>query len=107
LSPPPLHHVRETWRAAILTLPSPAVTVGECLGEARANWYRAPRNGSPATTTKATPTATAFPESPDWSCGAGIGYRCPGTNCCSQYGWCGSTSEYCGAGCQKSYGKCN
>ncbi|KAL2629082.1 hypothetical protein R1flu_013768 [Riccia fluitans] len=25
---------------------------------------------------------------------------CPGNLCCSQYGWCGTTEEYCGAGCQ-------
>ncbi|PTQ26714.1 hypothetical protein MARPO_0535s0001 [Marchantia polymorpha] len=25
---------------------------------------------------------------------------CPNNLCCSQYGWCGSTSEYCGTGCQ-------
>ncbi|GAB4853070.1 hypothetical protein Ancab_017255 [Ancistrocladus abbreviatus] len=28
------------------------------------------------------------------------GATCPGGLCCSQYGWCGSTPDYCGAGCQ-------
>uniref|UniRef100_A0A0E0AEL5 chitinase n=1 Tax=Oryza glumipatula TaxID=40148 RepID=A0A0E0AEL5_9ORYZ len=28
------------------------------------------------------------------------GALCPNCLCCSQYGWCGSTSDYCGAGCQ-------
>lgn len=28
------------------------------------------------------------------------GALCPGGLCCSQYGWCGSTDEYCGNGCQ-------
>ncbi|KAH7341226.1 hypothetical protein BKA66DRAFT_543947, partial [Pyrenochaeta sp. MPI-SDFR-AT-0127] len=28
-------------------------------------------------------------------------------NCCSQYGWCGKTTAYCGHGCQKGFGKCN
>ncbi|KAJ4776451.1 Endochitinase [Rhynchospora pubera] len=28
------------------------------------------------------------------------GALCPDNLCCSQYGWCGSTSEYCGEGCQ-------
>ena len=27
-------------------------------------------------------------------------------NCCSQYGWCGSTSGYCGSGCQPDWGEC-
>ncbi|OAE25793.1 hypothetical protein AXG93_1180s1010 [Marchantia polymorpha subsp. ruderalis] len=25
---------------------------------------------------------------------------CPDNLCCSQYGWCGSTSDYCGTNCQ-------
>ena len=29
-----------------------------------------------------------------------------GGPCCSQYGWCGSTPDYCGAGCQAAYGSC-
>ncbi|XP_038693630.1 endochitinase-like [Tripterygium wilfordii] len=28
------------------------------------------------------------------------GALCPGGACCSQYGWCGNTNEYCGEGCQ-------
>ncbi|KAI5402230.1 endochitinase A2 [Lathyrus oleraceus] len=28
------------------------------------------------------------------------GALCPGGLCCSKFGWCGSTSEYCGDGCQ-------
>ncbi|XP_058009509.1 inactive chitinase-like protein 1 [Hevea brasiliensis] len=28
------------------------------------------------------------------------GALCPGGLCCSQYGWCGDTSAYCGDGCQ-------
>ncbi|XXG59966.1 hypothetical protein AAC387_Pa04g1962 [Persea americana] len=28
------------------------------------------------------------------------GATCPGGLCCSQYGYCGSTNPYCGAGCQ-------
>jgi hypothetical protein len=27
--------------------------------------------------------------------------------CCSQYGWCGSTTAYCGTGCQSKFGRCN
>lgn len=50
--------------------------------------------------------------SPDATCGLnnnGAGYTCQGSsfgNCCSQNGWCGSTSAYCGTGCQSKYGTC-
>ncbi|EAZ27337.1 hypothetical protein OsJ_11278 [Oryza sativa Japonica Group] len=34
-------------------------------------------------------------------CGSQAGGAvCPNCLCCSQFGWCGSTSDYCGAGCQ-------
>jgi len=41
------------------------------------------------------------------NCGSGIG-SCPEGQCCSQYGFCGTTSEYCEntLGCQKDYGSC-
>ncbi|XP_062176801.1 endochitinase-like [Alnus glutinosa] len=32
------------------------------------------------------------------------GATCPGGLCCSQYGWCGTTSDYCADGCQS---QCN
>ncbi|KAI9124067.1 hypothetical protein K1719_005367 [Acacia pycnantha] len=32
------------------------------------------------------------------------GALCPGGLCCSQFGWCGSTDEYCGRGCQSQCG---
>ncbi|XP_054777486.1 endochitinase [Prosopis cineraria] len=32
------------------------------------------------------------------------GALCPGGLCCSQFGWCGSTTEYCGPGCQSQCG---
>ncbi|RPB11863.1 glycoside hydrolase/deacetylase [Morchella conica CCBAS932] len=47
---------------------------------------------------------------PDGSCGASNGgYKCPTDSykCCSQYGWCGDTDEYCGTGCQSGYGTCS
>ncbi|CAF3359542.1 unnamed protein product [Rotaria socialis] len=36
--------------------------------------------------------------------GYGTGCHCPSNMCCSQWGYCGTTAEYCGAGCQQ--GKC-
>ncbi|XXG98712.1 casein kinase 2 regulatory subunit [Hypoxylon texense] len=48
--------------------------------------------------------------SPDMTCGntwAGTaGYTCPDSLCCSQYGYCGSTADYCETGCQGSFGAC-
>ncbi|KAH0610047.1 uncharacterized protein H6S33_012593 [Morchella sextelata] len=52
--------------------------------------------------------------SPDNTCGfayngAGNNYTCDSTTagtCCSQYGYCGSTSDYCGTGCQSDFGSC-
>ncbi|KAK3393460.1 hypothetical protein B0H63DRAFT_554825 [Podospora didyma] len=49
--------------------------------------------------------------SPDDSCGpTSVGnYTCTGSafgKCCSQWGWCGASVEYCGTGCQKAYGTC-
>ncbi|GAO49673.1 hypothetical protein G7K_3820-t1 [Saitoella complicata NRRL Y-17804] len=41
--------------------------------------------------------------SPDNTCGGTNGYTCPDSSCCSQYGWCGTTTDYCGTGCQQSF----
>ncbi|KAK2000074.1 glycoside hydrolase/deacetylase [Colletotrichum falcatum] len=112
-----------------------AVTVGECLGDPPANWYRgnvpaynfkisavspkACTSTSPATSKGTSPasassasaasTSTALPVSLDATCGATAGKTCQGStfgNCCSVNGWCGSTSAYCGTGCQPGYGTC-
>ncbi|KAL8378118.1 hypothetical protein RB595_008701 [Gaeumannomyces hyphopodioides] len=48
--------------------------------------------------------------SQEGNCGGKRGPTCLGSefgDCCSQYGWCGSTSAYCDAGCQPGFGKCN
>ncbi|OAL44265.1 hypothetical protein IQ07DRAFT_463352, partial [Pyrenochaeta sp. DS3sAY3a] len=47
--------------------------------------------------------------SPDGTCGGTTGYSCPGSgfgNCCSSYGWCGSTTAHCGTGCNNAFGTC-
>ncbi|KAI1386959.1 carbohydrate-binding module family 18 [Hypoxylon trugodes] len=48
--------------------------------------------------------------SPDLTCGktgAGVnGYTCPSGMCCSQYGYCGSSTDYCAEGCQSAFGTC-
>jgi len=40
-------------------------------------------------------------------CGPSTGVRCGSNLCCSQFGYCGSTSEYCGQGCQPGWGRCD
>lgn len=53
--------------------------------------------------------ALAATVSKDATCGGTNKYTCLGStfgNCCSRAGWCGSTSAYCGTGCQPGYGNC-
>jgi len=42
------------------------------------------------------------------NCGAGTLCNNLEYPCCSQYGWCGTSEEYCGRGCQSEFGiRCN
>jgi hypothetical protein len=79
-----------------------SVTVGTCLGDPAANWYRTTSGGG--TTTP--PPTTGGTTSPDETCGGSNAYVCPSGQCCSQYGWCGTTTDYCGTGCQSTFGTC-
>jgi len=86
------------------------VTMGECMGEPEANWYRTSGGGGGSTTPPPTNGggSGSTPVSTDGSCGAGKA-TCKGStfgNCCSQYGWCGSTTGHCGTGCQSGSGTC-
>ena len=47
-------------------------------------------------------------DSKNGKCGNENG-KCPSDKCCSKYGWCGTSSEYCdiSKGCQSEFGKCN
>lgn len=45
----------------------------------------------------------------DGTCAGTSGYNCLGWSqgeCCSQYGWCGSTDGHCGTGCNSLFGNC-
>ncbi|KAI9892348.1 MAG: hypothetical protein M1814_001549 [Vezdaea aestivalis] len=113
-----------------------AVTVGECLADPIANWYRSaggsvPTSSSappsstsirppsstsappPSSTTSSTPPpSTSKPITKDAKCASnGNGATCQGSqwgNCCSHAGWCGSTDVYCqlSRGCQPAFGTC-
>lgn len=84
------------------------VTVGECLGDPRENWYRPASRGRDVTSTSesatptrttpptvSVPTSTASPTggltiSPNQRCGGNTGYTCQGSSfgsCCSWYGY--------------------
>ncbi|KAG4087662.1 hypothetical protein H8356DRAFT_1433444 [Neocallimastix lanati (nom. inval.)] len=67
-----------------------------------------------ATTTTTTTTAIADIKptndnvSTDDTCGPLRGNKiCPEGKCCSEYGYCGDTDEYCGKGCLSEFGRCN
>ncbi|KAF3037815.1 hypothetical protein E8E12_006794 [Didymella heteroderae] len=64
---------------------------------------------SVSSTSPASPTSTEK-VSLDGTCGGDNGYVCPGSglgDCCSPYGWCGSSNSHCGAGCQNAFGVCS
>ncbi|ORX44802.1 hypothetical protein BCR32DRAFT_298657 [Anaeromyces robustus] len=43
----------------------------------------------------------------DGLCGTNNGKTCPDNECCSKYGYCGTSSDYCGSGCNPEFGRCN
>jgi len=43
--------------------------------------------------------------SQDGQCGKGKG-KCPSGECCSKYGWCGTSDKHCKSGCQSEFGTC-
>lgn len=83
------------------------VTVGECLGDPRGNWYRSaedspkstrsdkkkdscPGPKEPIVTDIPPPRNTTSKISPNQRCGGSTGYICPGSgfgDCCSHYGY--------------------
>ncbi|CAF3489571.1 unnamed protein product [Fusarium graminearum] len=88
------------------------VTVGECLEDPKANWYRSVTPSSASTTTTAATSSATFPLTTNGRCGSRHGgATCRGEfngeTCCSQNGWCGSTDAHCGRGCQPVFGTCS
>ena len=88
------------------------VTLGECMGEPEANWYRTPAarvastssfpaptcsSSGSSTVSSAAAVATPTAISTDATCGSAAGTTCKGSqfgDCCSGSGWCGSTADY-------------
>ncbi|PKS12490.1 hypothetical protein jhhlp_000697 [Lomentospora prolificans] len=80
-----------------------AVTVGECLGDPEANWYRTHRDGHTP------PPPPIGGPGPNGICGGPNQYTCEmeGYPCCSQFGYCGNTPDHCEAGCNPEFGWCS
>ncbi|KAL4912366.1 glycoside hydrolase superfamily [Aspergillus aurantiobrunneus] len=53
-----------------------------------------------------TPPPTDLKESTDMTCGLEAGTKCPDGYCCSIYGNCGTTDDFCKASCDSNYGEC-
>ncbi|KAG4102105.1 RNI-like protein, partial [Neocallimastix lanati (nom. inval.)] len=50
-------------------------------------------------------TKTEMKTSTNGKCGKEDG-KCPSGQCCSKYGWCGTSSKHCGEGCLSEFGNC-
>ncbi|KAK9685467.1 hypothetical protein K7432_015493 [Basidiobolus ranarum] len=61
--------------------------------------------GSKIATTNITATSTPLKQLNE-QCGSGFGSCAPGL-CCSEWGWCGYSSDHCTGGCQEQFGTCN
>ena len=60
---------------------------------------------SPSTPKKSSPAKIHAGTSTD-TCGSNGGLTCKVGLCCSQYGYCGTSQDYCGIGCQPRFGFC-
>ncbi|KAG4082270.1 hypothetical protein H8356DRAFT_1387100 [Neocallimastix lanati (nom. inval.)] len=67
-----------------------------------------------STTTTTTINITTTTKSPSptidtkYRCGKDFNNKsCSKGECCSKYGYCGTSIDHCGTGCQASYGRCN
>jgi len=107
------NNLTEFMLKTITDLGYKGVTVGECLGDPVANWYRTAGGAGTAPTSTRTSTAPGATGTKkvttDATCGGTNQYTCLGSsfgNCCSSAGYCGTTSAYCGTGCQSGFGNC-
>lgn len=55
---------------------------------------------------KLAPLIVGRAQSSDGSCGGDSGFTCAAGFCCSEWGFCGQSDSYCGAGCQSKFGTC-
>ncbi|KZM27787.1 chitin binding [Ascochyta rabiei] len=85
----------------------------KCSGSSFGNCCSHSAPASPATSSSAPQPTGALKTSTDGSCGAASGFTCVGfvhegakSECCSQYGYCGASTDHCGTGCNPLAGNC-
>ncbi|KAI1102466.1 carbohydrate-binding module family 18 protein [Jackrogersella minutella] len=64
-------------------------------------------SSSKSSSTSTSSSSKTLPTSTNGSCGSASGTQCASGMCCSQYGYCGVGTAYCGTGCQVGYGTCS
>ncbi|KAJ5468992.1 hypothetical protein N7475_006744 [Penicillium sp. IBT 31633x] len=104
-----VHNLTEHMLKAIRRQGYRAITVGDCLRDPRAMWYRKDTR-MPTHKRKPKKGASADPNKPiSWDGSCGTNYTCLGSNfgfCCDSTHSCGNTTRHCGNGCQKDAGYC-
>ncbi|KAG8629836.1 hypothetical protein KVT40_001455 [Elsinoe batatas] len=92
----------------------PSYQPGESATVSAPSGYTGPSYQPGASSTGGSTTSSPSPRpsnaTPDGSCGPENGYTCIGAfsgSCCSVYGFCGASADYCGVGCQNGYGICD
>lgn len=105
------YNLTDYMLSTLTTLGYKAVTLGECLGDPSTNWYRTASDAASSTSASAASStpSSASSVSTDATCGGTSGFTCLNSgfgDCCSVNGWCGSSSTYCGTGCQSAFGTC-
>eukprot|EP00833_Pecoramyces_ruminatium_P005133 jgi/Orpsp1_1/1179165/evm.model.c7180000068259.1 len=78
---------------------------GQCNSSSKKTTSTSTKKSTKTTTKTTKTTKTSLPTSTNGKCGKKYG-KCPSGECCSQYGWCGTTSAHCKSGCQSEFGKC-
>ncbi|KAK1757987.1 hypothetical protein QBC47DRAFT_440373 [Echria macrotheca] len=101
-TPPPPPPTTSTTSRTSTTPPPPAPTTSSTSTPARPTIVP-----SPTSSAAATPTG-GYRVTTNGMCGNGT--MCVGSSqfgpCCSQFFWCGSSLDFCGAGCQSQFGAC-
>ncbi|PYH96589.1 glycoside hydrolase/deacetylase [Aspergillus ellipticus CBS 707.79] len=103
-----VHNLTEHMLNKLMTEGYRAVTVGECLGDPPELWYRKDDNFDERSLRKSkSKNSVTKTISVDGMCGGNV--TCLGSRfgpCCSDTGFCGNMSTFCGVGCRTDNGYC-
>ncbi|KAF4774730.1 polysaccharide deacetylase [Colletotrichum scovillei] len=100
--------VGTTRTTTTTSVPTSVVSTPVSSPQTRATSSTASTSVATRTSSSSVPASTNV--SPDQTCGGTTGYTCLNSafgNCCSYYGFCGSSLTYCGTGCQSGFGSCS